>query len=499
MRTKYSIKNFILQFITNIISIIFLFVSQTLLIKLLGVEYNGLNGLFTNIIILLNLLELGIGSSITYNLYKHIKNNDTDIIKSIMYFYKKAYYIISFVVLLVGLSFLPILKFIVKDVSVDINIYIVYILFVTATVATYILSYKRNIIIADQKNYLINIIQIINIIIVNLFQVLILWFTKNYYLFLIIKIICILLENLIINFKASRMYPYLKEKDIKPLNPEIKESIISRVKALILHKVSWSVTNGTDNILISAFLGIKTVGLYTCYNYIISSVKKIFGNIIQTSTSSIGNLLVENDYEKNYLAFKRIHLLNFWIAVTTSTCLLLITEPFITLWIGKKYLLDFSVLIVLVLCYFQSIMRSTYIAFKDAAGIWVEDKYVPLVQLTINLIASIILLKIFGLIGVFMGTFISHLVVWFYSYPVFIYHKLFNRSIKKYYGEVLLNLGVFLIVIGITYLINLYTINIITTIIISFLIPNLLLIIIYNRSSEFKYYLQLLLKIIKKK
>lgn len=498
MRTKYSVKNFILQFITNITTVIFLFVSQTLFIKLLGIEYNGLNGLFTNIIAILNLFELGIGSSITYNLYKYTKTNDEENIKSIMSFYRKTYNYICLLVLFIALLFIPFLKYIIKDVTIDINITFVYLLFVITTISSYLFSYKRSIIIANQKNYIISIIEIIYIVILNTIQIFILWFTKNYYLYLIIKILCILIENIIINIKASKMYPYLLDKNIKNLDPRIKTSIVSRVKALVIHKTSGAVTNGTDNILISAFLGITTTGLYTSYNYIISSVKKLFGNIIQATTSSIGNLLVEKNYDKNYETFKKIRFLNLWIAISTSTCLLLITQPFVKLWLGKKYLLDISVLIVLVINYFQTMMRSTYASFKDAAGIWVEDKYIPLLQLSINLVSSIVLLKIFGLKGVFIGTIISSLVLWFYSYPVLVYKKLFNKSIKQYIKDFMVHVLIFIIVLGTSFTMYLYKQNIIIAIIISLTIPNVILYIIYRKNKEFIYYKNLIQKTIKK-
>ena len=494
MRTSYSIKNTITQFITNIITIIFLFIGQTLFIKILGVEYSGLNGLFTNILTVLNLFELGIGSSITYNLYKYIKNNDKETIKSIMYFYKRAYNYIALLILLIGLLVTPFIKYIVKDITVDINIYLIYILFLLSTVSTYILSYKRNLIIANQKNYIINIIQIIYIIILNILQILILYINKNYYLYLIIKIICVLIENIIINIKANKLYPFLKGKNIKPIKKEIKENIINRVKALIIHKTSGAVTNGTDSILISAFLGITTAGLYTSYEYIIKSVKKLFGNIISTTTSSIGNLLIENNKEKNYQAFKKIRFLNYWITVFTSTSILLITQPFIKIWLGKNYLLSTSVLITLTLNYFQTMMRSTYGSFKDAAGIWIEDKYIPILQLSINLISSIILLKLIGLPGVFIGTILSSLVLWCYSYPKYVYINLFDKKLKNYIKETLIHILIFLIITTSSFILNKYLSNIIVSIIISITIPNIILLLIYGRSEEFKYYKNLILK-----
>ena len=492
MRTTFSIKNSAMQFITNISSIILTFVGRILFIKILGVEYSGLNGLFTNILTVLNLFELGISSSITFNLYKYVKNDDKDTIKSIMYFYKKAYRYIAILILFVGLLITPLIKYTIKDISIDINIYLIFILFLLSTVSSYILSYKRNLIIANQKNYIINLVEIVFILILNVLQIIVLFLTKNFYLYLVIKILCVLLENFVINHISNKLYPFLLDKNIEPLNDDIKENIVSRIKTLIIHKTSGAVTNGTDNILISSFLGIVTAGLFTSYNYIVTSVKRLFSNVISAVTPSIGNLLVENNCDKNYMIYKRIVLFNFWIAVFTSTSLLLITQPFIKIWLGKDYLLDITVLISIVANYYQTMMRSTYNSFKEAAGIWIEDKYVPLAQLSINLISSIILLKTIGLPGVFIGTIISSFVVWFYSYPILVYKKLFNRRVINYYKEIFLYLLLFILIISLSFVINLFLSNIFFSIMISLIVPNFLLYIFFKNTDEFKYYFNLI-------
>lgn len=491
MRTKYSIKNSITSFISNIVTFIFLFIGQTIFIKILGVEYVGLNGLFSNVLILLDLFELGIGNAITYNLYKYTKINDEETIKSIMHFYKKAYYYISIIIFVIGLLIIPFLKYIVNDVTVDINIYVVYILFLLSTISTYLIAYKRNLLNAYQRNYISNLIHILCVILVNILQILVLYFTKNYYLYLIIKLICILLENILITFKANSDYSFIVDKNVKPLDKDIKDNIINRVKALIIHKASSAVKNGTDNIIISAFLGIKTLGLYTNYFYIIKTVKSLLINTISI-TSSVGNLLLENNYEKSYITFRKINFIFLWLSIFTSTCLLLLTEPFISLWVGKDYLLDRFVLIVLVINYFQVIMRSSYSIFKDAAGIWIEDKYVPIIQIVINIVFSILLLKMVGLAGVFMGSIISNFAVWFYSYPKFIYKKLFKKSVYYYllnrFKEVLL----FIVILLVSYLVNMYSSNIITSFIICLLVPNILLVIVFYKTNEFTYFINLI-------
>ena len=330
-----------------------------------------------------------------------------------MKFYKTSYNIIALLILIVGLSLTPFIKYIVGKTTVDINIYIVYILFLISTVATYIISYKRNLIYAYQRNYILNIIHLIYLVILNISQLLIILITKNYYLYLVIKILCILIENIIITYKANHDYPYLLEKNINPIKKEVKEDVVSRVKALFIHKVSGVVTYGTDNILISMFFGLKAVGLYTNYHYIIQTIDTLFRNITFSTNASVGNLLVEKKYKERFIAFNKIRFLNLCITIITSTCLLCLIEPFIILWLGKKYILSKLILFILIVNYYQSMMKTPYNVFKDSAGIWREDKYVPLIQVFLNLISSIILLKIFGISGIFMGTIISSLLVWF--------------------------------------------------------------------------------------
>ena len=217
-----------------------------------------------------------------------------------------------------------------------------------------------------------------------------------------------------------------------------------------------------------------------------------------SSNASVGNLLVEKNYDKNYETFKKIKFLNFWIATFTSICLLLLIEPFITLWLGSLFLLDKITLFSLILNFFQGMMRNTFKVFKESAGIWKEDWYVPIIQSTLNIVFSIIMLKLIGIAGIFIGTIISSLVLWFYSYPKFVYKPLFNKGIKKYSHEFISDLIVFITIVVITYIINLYSLNIIISFLICLIVPNFLLLLIYYKTDEFKYYINLLKKYLKR-
>ena len=504
MRTDYSIKNSSIAMATSIISYVIAFISQAIFIRILGVEYLGLNGLFTNVLTMLSIFELGIGNAIVFNLYKPIAQNDTNKISALMNFYRKAYRLIAIIILFLGIMLLPFLKYIVGNVAIDINIYIVYMLFLSGTVISYFMSYKRNLIIAMQRNYVISIIHTVYLVILNVCQLAIIFFTENYYLYLIVKIICQLLENIVITNKTNRDYPYLKDKDNNTLDKETEKDIFSRVKALILHKIGNIMVNGTDNIIISSFFGLKAVGMYSNYYTIISAISTLLGQTITSVTASVGNLIATENAEKRYLVFKRIRFFNFWIDVFAGISILIIMQPFIVIWVGEEYILSTFILITLVFNFYQKNTRSCYNVFKDSAGIWREDKFVPLIETGLNIIFSIIFLKIFGLAGVFIGTITSGLILWCYSYPKFVYKKIFERSYINYAKETIGYMMIFLIIAILTYsvsrlfIVENVLLQIIINIVICLVVPNFILYILFRKTGNFRYFLELVKKVLKK-
>lgn len=495
MSAKNGFKNMIASMSSNIVTIIIGLVAQALFIKILGVDYLGLNGLFTNIISMLGIVELGVGSAIIYNLYKPIANKNIEEIKSLMKFYKKSYHLIAFIVLIIGLVITPFLPLLIEEVTVNVNITLIYLLFLIDIVASYFLSYKRSILYANEKNYIVNLIHIGYTILLNVSQLLLLYFTKNYYLYLGVKIVVRIIENLIITMIANKMYPYLVDNNVKELDKNIEKDIFTKVKALFFHKIGGFIVLGTDNIIISKYLGLAAVGLYSNYYLVINAVQTLFYQALTALTPSVGNMLVKESKEKIFDVFKKVRFMNFWISTFTSISILLIMQSFITIWIGKKFLLPIVVLIVLVFNFYQNMMRTTYQTFKEAAGIFYEDRFVPLFESIINIAVSIILVKLIGLPGVFIGTIISGLVLWLYSYPKYVYKKLFDRNVSNYYLETFGYIILFSVIAVISYItsININFTNIylefISNVLISVLLPNLLLLIIFIKNDNLKYYL----------
>ena len=493
MRSTNSIKNAITAVASNIVSILIGIVSQAIFIKTLGAEYLGINGLFTNIVSMLGIVELGIGSAIIYNLYEPIAKKDKEKIKSLMNFYKKSYRVIAVIVFTIGMMIIPFLKNIVGQISININIEFIYSLFIIDVVASYLLTYKRSILYANQKTYITNIVHIGYLIVMNTLQIFILLIAKSFVAYLIIKIICRVLENVVITIIANKNYPYIKEKDAKKIDEKTTKDIVKKVKGLIFHKVGSFVVLGTDNIIISKFLGVVTVGLYSNYNMIIQAVSNLFLQAFDSLTASVGNLLVEKNHRKSYEIYKNMLMINSILFTFAATEIICLIEPFIRIWIGEQYILSKVVLIILIINFYIQGMRKTCLVFKMAAGVFHEDRYFPIMESIINIVASVVLVKIIGLPGVFLGTIISALPVILISYPKYVYIPLFKKSFWNYIKENLYYYVLAFLTISVAmFATNLIDVtNLIIKLIVNAIISTMIFVIMqyifFHKKSEYKY------------
>ncbi|MCB2306038.1 hypothetical protein LGL08_05375 [Clostridium estertheticum] len=504
MRSRESIINAVVSIIMYIITILIGFISQAIFIKTLGNQYLGLNGLFGNIISILAIVELGFGSAIIYNLYRPLAENDKESIKSIMKYYKKIYRIIAFIVFILGLCILPFLNIIVGKISIIENIRFIFLLYLMDTVFSYFLSYKRSIFYADQKTYVINIVHIGYLILINALQISFLLIYRNYVAYLIIKIICRIIENLTITILANKKYSFLKEKNIQPLNSFIRGNIIKKVKGLFFHQIGSAIVLGTDNIIISMTLGVVTVGLYSNYNMIILAVNSLFSQAFNSITATVGNLLIEDDSVQAYRVYKNMLLLNFWIFTFVSIAVLCMVEPFITLWLGSSYILPKFVLIILVINLYIIGMRATCITFKNAAGIFYEDRFIPVLESLFNIVFSLLFVKFFGLAGVFMGTIVSSFPLYFYSYPKFVYGVILKESKIQFAEDYIKYMIVTFISALPTFLItelihfNSAWMQLLFNGVMCLIIPNIICYIFFRETEEYQYCKGLIIGILRK-
>lgn len=502
-RLSNSMRNVIVGISSQVINLLLSFVSRTIFIKILGITYLGLNGLFTNVLSVLSLAELGIGNAIIFSMYKPLAENDRKKINALMNLYSKAYFIIGIIVAIIGIAIMPFLGYITNGINDIQNIYIIYILYLLNSVISYFFAYKRSIIIADQKNYIITKYQYIFNIMQVIFQVLILIITHNFILYLFIQILCSFFYNLFISMKAEKLYPFLKEKNKHRLDEVNKQAIFNNIKALMIYKVAGVALNGTDNIIMSKIVGTIWVGICSNYNLIIGAVTTILSQLFVGITASIGNLNVTENKEKKEQIFNNINFISFWIFGFCSISFWILSSPFIEIWIGKEYVLNNQILFVLILNFYISGMHTVIYTFRDAMGLFRETKYIPVILTIINIILSILLGVKFGILGIFLATAISRLCTSVAMEPYILYKFAFEKKCYRYYLRYIKYLITILFAAIVTNLISSYINenNIMVLLykgFICLIIPNLIFLFIYRNTSEFKYFKNIFINILKK-
>ena len=290
-RTKNTLRNMKTGAIVQIINKLMAFIVRSVFIQVLNTEYLGIHGLFTNVLTILSFAELGIGTAIIFNMYKPVAENDKEKIKSLMKLYKKAYNIIGIIVFILGICVIPFMNIIIKDIpDVKENIIFIYLLFLFNTASSYFFTYKKSIIYAHQKQSIIDNLDSIFYFLKSIFEIIFLVLTKNFIVYLIIQILGTFLENVTIAKKADKLYPYLKEKNVLPLEKTENKGIFNNVKSLIVYQLGGVIMNGTDNILISSLINVSTVGICSNYIMIINSIKSIVSSMLNGVNESIGNL-----------------------------------------------------------------------------------------------------------------------------------------------------------------------------------------------------------------
>jgi O-antigen/teichoic acid export membrane protein len=479
-------------------------VTRTIFIKTLGAEYLGVNGLFTNVLTILSFAELGIGNAIIFNMYKPLATGDQKKIGSLMALYKKAYTIIGIFVAVAGICVVPFLGLIIKDApDITENISILYILFLANTAVSYFFAYKKNIIIADQKNYIVLIVTQIVAVLRTIFQIVFLILTHQYIIYLLIQIVCTILENVICAVVANKMYPYLKNNTI-PLAKEETGKIIKDIKALALYKFGSVILNGTDNILISAMIGVREVGLVSNYVLITTSCNSILNKVTDAFTSSVGNLNAISDSQKQYEVFKKIFFITVWIYGFASVGLLTVTQAFITAWVGKNYLLEEAVLIAIVAEFYVKGVHSVAYTYRSTLGYFVEGRWSALAAAAINLFFSIVLCRYIGLTGILIATPIARIFSIGIVDPVLIFKKGFQKNVFEYYLMYAGYLGVIIAIdLVCTFVLSQVHISgwvgVILDIIIVSVVFNTMMMLVFGRTKTFCELKQTFFSLIKKK
>ena len=505
MRTKHSFKNAIYSFVKTFIITILAFFARKIFVNVLSSYYLGLQGLFTNLISMLSLAELGIGTAITFSLYEPIAKGNKEKIKALMQFYKKAYYIIAGVIFSSGFVLSFFLDYIVKESERGSGyLQLVFILFLLNTSITYLFSYKRTLIKADQKQYkLVPYLTGFRVVLI-VAQSIILILTHNFILYLLTRIIVTVFENIAINRYINKKYKFINEDLTKDLPTEEKKLIKTNVKAMFFHKIGGYVINSTDNIIISTFINVSTVGLYSNYLLIINTVKKFLTKMFNSMTASFGNLIANKVQKKSISVFNEFLFLSFLIFNWATVSLFTLINPFINLWLGSQYLIEQNIINILLINFFLIGMRVPLSVVKTSGGIFVQDKYAPLIESVINLSISIVLVKKIGLLGVFIGTLTSSILVPFWYKPYIVYKYIFDISVFYYFKQIIKYILVLLVnILLVNYIKNnwIYKINFINfiyNILICMILPNFVTLFIFRNNENFQKVKQRILNILKK-
>ncbi|WBW98611.1 lipopolysaccharide biosynthesis protein [Oceanirhabdus sp. W0125-5] len=458
----------------------------------LGTEFLGINGLFSNFFVLLSFAEFSIGTVMVYSLYEPIAMGDTKKIATIHSFFRKIYMLMSLIIAFVGTLLIPLLKFIVNtEVAIN-NIVLYYLLFLISMVISNMIAYKSNLIIADQKRYIVGLYRFFFNVIAVILQIIYLIATANFTHYLIIALVKNVMYSFFVSRKAKRLYPFISNEDNHTnINKKEKKQMLNKIKEVFVYNFANSVHTGTDNIIISMIVGTVWVGYYSNYYAIIAGVMGLVDAVYTAISASVGNLIVKENVENQYKLFKITELINFWIAGFTTTCLYILLQDFIILWIGEKYLLDWSILIILVLNYYIFCIRNTIRVFRLAAGMFEKVKIVVSIAAVINIVLSIVLGTRYGVFGILLATTITALSTYYWYEAKLLMENKFGCSVKIYFKGQIKSFSLTIISVFITSLcvsiINEVTIStFIIKMAICLVVPNIIYFFVLIREEEVK-------------
>ena len=493
-RIQHAAKNIAFGYIGNISSTILGFLLRSVFILKLDATLLGVNGLYSGVLTMLSLAELGIGTALNYSLYAPVARKDEEKIKSYMAYYKKAYRMIAMIILVMGIILVPFLKYFIKNPGNygEKELILYYLIFLFNTVSTYFVSYKYSIVNAEQKNYIQTNILTVTKLLTTLLQILILLFTANFLFYLLAAAFVELAQKIYVNYYFNKRYPYLREKKIQELSREEKQDIISKTKALVYHKVGDVMRLQTDSIIISSFIQVAVVGIVDNYLMVINSISAFSNVVFNSVISSFGNLIATENEEKQYEVFQVYRFVAGWFYGLSAMGFLLLLSPLIYLWFGEGWLLAGSIVNLILIDYYFKGERIVLSNFKTAAGVFEQDKYLTLIQGIVNLVISIWLVLKIGLAGVYIGTIISGWIANI-TKPVIIYKVCFHRGAGEYFIKGLKQL----IVMGVIYAVCFMTAKVLLQeiTIVSFVLMGIAIVVIFHiiflgvywKTKEMKY------------
>lgn len=496
-RIHKTIKNTEMGLIAQLCNLILSFILRTVFIYTLGIQYTGISSVFSDILTMLSLSELGIGTAIATALYKPLHDNDPVKIRKLMQFYKQAYRLIAFFILLLGIILIPFLNYLISDVpDIQEDIRVIFLFYIVKTAASYLLVYKATLLNADQKQYVVKLLEIICTVIRYAAEIVLLLLFKKYMFYLVIEVIAIILQNYTISKRVEKQYPYAFTRNPERLSVTEKKTLYKDIKGLTMFRLSGSVGNSIDGILISSFISTTFAGLFSNYILVRRHLESITYQFFNAVTPSIGNLAAENNLEKQHIVFNRMFFISFVTINFCATSYFVMINPFIEMWIGHSFLLDNKIAFVIAFDLFLYILLQLVASFRTANGIFVKGQYRPLITAILNIVLSFVMIQYYGIFGTIFATVICRLVTQWYD-PYLLYRHVFKKSFMKFYLKywyyIMLFFGSCILTYNISELLHIQSslLKFIWKVGCCIVIPNLIIILFTCRCSELYYVVEL--------
>lgn len=492
-RTQKSMRNIVLSVTFQLVTMLSNFIMKTVFIKNLGIQYTGISALFSDILTVLSVAELGFGTAISYALYRPLFENDSEQIAKIMQLFRKIYRIIFSVVAFAGIVCLFFLDYIVKDVpDIKENIHVIFIFFVLKTSVSYLFVYKATLLEANQEKHIVSAIGIISCVAATVLEIIVIALFKNYSAYLVVMVAMVILQNGAVSLAAEHRYPALKVTPCEPLARDERKEIFKNVRALAVYKVSGALQRGVDSIIISAMLGTSYVGFLSYYKMIVNNVDSLFGQIFEAAKPSVGNLAVSEGSERQYYVFKNMCFIAFVIGNFIAVSLVTLMDPFIELWLGSDYVLGTEIAVILAADAYIITMVRPYESFRNANALFIQGKYRPAIMVVLNIVLSILLGRKYGMFGVLLATVVSRLLTHVWYDPWLIYRMVFH---KPYIGYIRIKLVYLIVVVidcilvyavsGLISVTNLW-IDFCLKALYCIVIPNIIVVLLFHNNREFK-------------
>lgn len=434
-RTVSSARNVLTGVMGQVFAFVMSFVGRLVFVHTLGQEYLGISGWFSNILSILSISELGVGTAIVVSLYAPLASGDQDRIRATMKLMRRAYFYVGLAIAGLGLMLLPFLPSLVKEKTDLVNLNVVYLLFLSQSVFSYLfLSYKGAVFTADQKQYRINLIQCLTSAVTTALQILVLVLWRNYYTYVAILVGMTIVKNLLVARRVDKAYPYLREKTDAELPKDQKKSIFKNLFGLSLYRLSGTVLNATDNLVLGKFIGFAIIGLYSNYLLVLTAVTTVLTLVFQSFTASVGHLNVTEDSERKAFIFRCLNLLDGWLYGFCAVCIFLLIDPFVRLFFGAEWVFeDPRVVPIIALNFLTSGLLENVIMHKDACGLFWQGRFRPVFSAGLNVGLSIWLVHPMGIAGVLLATILSRLLTTWWFDPWMVHHYALKTSCKGYF------------------------------------------------------------------